>query len=155
MMYISALLIGVVAGIRALTALAAVSWAAHLGWLPLENTTLAFLGYQWTPWIFTILALGEYVTDVLPQTPSRKVPVQLGARLVSGGFSGAAIGLAGGSWLGGLVAGLIGAVIGTYGSAPVRASLAEAFGRDLPAAFIEDAIAIVISIAIVAVFMTH
>ena len=155
MMYILALLIGVIAGIRALTAPAAVSWAAHLGWLPLENTPLAFLGYQWTPWIFTILALGEYVTDVLPQTPSRKVPVQLGARLVSGGFSGAAIGLAGGSWLGGLVAGVIGAVIGTYGSAPVRANLAKAFGRDLPAAVFEDAVAIVVSYLIVAVGVAH
>ncbi len=151
MTFILALLIGVVAGIRALTAPTAVSWAAHLGWLPLENTPLAFLGYQWTPWIFTILALGEYVTDVLPQTPSRKVPMQLSARLVSGGFSGAAIGLAGGSWLGGLVAGVIGAAIGTYGSAPIRAGLAKTLGRDLPAALLEDAVAIVAGILIVAV----
>ena len=42
--YLLALLIGVVAGLRALTAPAAVSWAAHLGWLHLQNTWLAFLG---------------------------------------------------------------------------------------------------------------
>ncbi|WP_425993766.1 hypothetical protein [Caulobacter sp. DWR1-3-2b1] len=33
--YLLALLIGVVAGLRAMTAPAAISWAAHLGWLPL------------------------------------------------------------------------------------------------------------------------
>ena len=43
-MLAAAFLIGVVAGLRALTAPAAVSWAAHLGWLKLEGTWLAFLG---------------------------------------------------------------------------------------------------------------
>ena len=42
-----ALLIGVVAGLRTFTAPAAVSWAAYLGWLPLGNTALAFLGSVW------------------------------------------------------------------------------------------------------------
>ncbi|HEY1434389.1 MAG TPA: DUF4126 domain-containing protein, partial [Thermoanaerobaculia bacterium] len=40
-----AFLIGVVAGLRVMTAPAAVSWAARLGWLHLEGTPLAFLGY--------------------------------------------------------------------------------------------------------------
>ncbi len=39
--YVLALLIGVIAGLRALTAPAAVSWAAWLGWLPLQGTPLA------------------------------------------------------------------------------------------------------------------
>ena len=47
-MYVLAFLIGVVAGLRALTPLAAVSWAARLGWLHLENTWLAFLGFAAT-----------------------------------------------------------------------------------------------------------
>ena len=51
-----ALLIGIVAGLRAMTAPAAVSWAAHLGWLELSGTWLAFLGFAWTPWIVTALA---------------------------------------------------------------------------------------------------
>ena len=41
----------------------------------------------------------------------------------------------------GVVAGLR-AIIGTRGGAAVRARLAAAFGRDLPAALIEDVIAI-------------
>jgi uncharacterized membrane protein len=140
--YLFALLIGVIAGLRAMTAPAAVSWAAALGWLNLQDTGLAFLGYKFTPYIFTVLAVVELITDQLPQTPSRKVPMQFAARIVSGGFCGAAIGAAGGSWIGGLVVGAVGAVIGTLGGAELRSRLAKAFGKDLPAALIEDVIAI-------------
>jgi uncharacterized membrane protein len=41
------------------------------------------------------------------------------------------------------MAGAIGAVIGTLGGRAFRARLANAFGRDRPAAFIEDAVAYV------------
>lgn len=147
--YILALLIGVVAGLRAMTAPAAVSWAAHLGWLPLQDTPLAFLGFTVTPYIFTVLAIVELITDQLPKTPSRTVPMQFGARIVLGGLSGAAIGAAHGGLLGGLIAGVVGAVIGTLGGAKVRGALARTFGRDLPAALIEDAVAIVGAVLIV------
>ena len=100
--YLLALLIGIVAGLRTMTAPAAVSWAAHLGWLQLGESWLGFLGHWVTPWIFTLLAAAELVTDQLPSTPSRKVPMQFGARIVSGGLCGAAIGLAGGNLVGGL-----------------------------------------------------
>ena len=143
MLFILAFLIGGVAGLRAMVAPAAVSWAAHLGWLPLQDSALAFLGYAWTPWIFTIMALGELVTDQLPATPSRTVPAQFGARIVSGALCGAAIGATGGSLVGGLVAGVIGAVVGTLGGAAVRGRLSAAFGSDRPAALIEDAVAII------------
>jgi uncharacterized membrane protein len=133
---------GVVAGLRAMTAPAAVSWAARLGWLNLAPTSLAFLGYAFTPWIFTALALGELVTDQLPTTPSRKVPLQFGTRLLTGGLSGAAIGAASGQLAIGLLAGVVGAVIGTLGGAAVRGRLTASFGQDRPAALIEDAIAI-------------
>jgi uncharacterized membrane protein len=136
------LLIGVVAGLRTMTAPAAVSWAARIGWLNLAPTSLAFLGYAFTPWVLTALALAELVNDKLPSTPSRTVPPQFGARLVSGGLSGAAIGAAHGGLFIGLVAGIVGAVIGTLGGRTCRAQLARAFGSDRPAAFIEDAVAI-------------
>ena len=38
-----ALLIGVVAGLRSLTAPAAVAWAAHLQWLDLRHTSVALM----------------------------------------------------------------------------------------------------------------
>ena len=137
-----ALLIGVIAGLRAMTAPAAISWAAYLGWLDLSGTWLAFLGHDWTPWIVTALAVGELITDQWPKTPSRTVPVQFGTRLVVGAICGAALGTFGGSWLGGAVAGVVGAVIGTLAGRAARAKLAAAFGRDLPAALLEDAVAI-------------
>lgn len=148
--YVLALFIGIIAGLRAMTAPAAVSWAAYLGWLPLAGTSLAFLGFKATPYIFTVLAVVELVTDQLPETPSRKVPMQFGARVILGGLSGAAIsgahgGLAGGWIVGalGAVVGIVGAVIGTLGGASVRAAMARTFGRDAPAALIEDVVAVV------------
>jgi len=148
-LYLFALLIGVIAGLRAMTAPAAVAWAAHLGWLPLAGTPLAWLGATVTPWIFTALALAELVSDQLPKTPSRKVPPQFITRVVSGGFCGAAIGMTSGMWIGGMIAGAIGAVIGTLGGADIRGRLAKAFGKDLPAALLEDLVAVGGGLAIV------
>ena len=148
--FVLPLLIGVIAGLRAMTAPAAVSWAAHLGWLKLESTSLAFLGYAYTPWIFTVLALGELITDQLPTTPSRTVPVQFGTRIIVGALTGAAIGAHGGSLATGAVAGIIGAVIGTLGGRAARGKLAASFGQDRPAAIIEDLVAIVGAYLIVA-----
>ena len=136
------LLIGVIAGLRAMTAPAAISLAARAGRLDLSTTNLAFLGYAYTPWIFTVLALVELVTDQLPTTPSRTVPIQFGTRILMGGLTGGAIGASGGALTLGVIAGIVGAVIGTLGGRAVRARLAAAFGSDRPAAVIEDVIAI-------------
>ena len=125
-----------------MTGLAAVSWAAQLGWMHLEGTWLAFLGYSWTPWILTLGAVGELVTDQLPTTPSRTVPVQFGARIVMGAACGAAVSAPSGSMLVGAVVGVLGAVAGTLGGRWLRGRLAAAFGSDRPAAFLEDALAI-------------
>lgn len=140
--YMLAFLIGVVAGLRAMTAPAAVSWGAALGWLHLKGTWLAFMGFKFTPYIFTLLAIVELVSDQLPKTPSRKVPQQFGARVLSGALCGAAIGASGGSWVVGLILGGIGAVVGTLGGYEFRSRLARAAGSDLPIALLEDAIAI-------------
>ena len=152
MIYLLALLIGVIAGLRAMTAPAAVSWAACLHWIDLDNTWLAFLGYRWTPWVLTVLAIGELITDQLPSTPSRTVPVQFGTRIVSGALTGAALTAAGGSWIAGGILGAIGAVVGTLGGRAARAALAARFGKDRPAAIIEDVAAIVGAALIVSTF---
>lgn len=148
MPYLLAFLIGCVAGLRTMTAPAAVSWAAHLGWLHLETTWLAFLGYAWTPWIVSLLAVGELIVDQLPSTPSRTELRGFTARIVAGGVSGAAIGTAGGTMAGGMLAGIAGAVVGTLAGHSFRARLAVAFHKDPPAAFIEDAIALGSALAI-------
>jgi uncharacterized membrane protein len=59
--------IGFVAGLRSLTAPAAVSWAAHLGWLDLQGSPLAFMGSTAAVAIFSMLALAELVADKLPR----------------------------------------------------------------------------------------
>src|SRR5918997_4472816 len=149
MLVVLAFLIGVVAGLRAMTAPAVVSWAAFFGLLDLEGTWLAFLGYQFTPWILTVLAIGELITDQLPTTPSRKLLLPFVTRIIVGGLCGAAIAAKSGSLLGGLVAGVLGGVAGTLGGAEGRARLAAAFGKDRPAAFIEDSVAILGAMLIV------
>lgn len=142
MIYALALLIGAVAGLRAMTAPAAVGIAACVGWLSLDGTPLAFLASSWAAGILGLLALLELAGDKRPSTPSRKVPLQFGTRLVTGGLSGAALGAAGGALVPGLIAGLAGAALGTLGGAALRARLAGAFGRDLPAALAEDLLAV-------------
>jgi uncharacterized membrane protein len=141
--YVFAFLIGVIAGPRAMTAPAVVSWAARLGWLHVENTWLAFLGFTATPYIISVLAIGELIADKLPNTPSRKAPPGFIARIVTGGLSGAALGASGGSWIVGLIAGVIGAIAGTFGGYEFRSRLVKATGgKDLPIALLEDLIAI-------------
>lgn len=141
--FVLAFLIGVISGLRSLTAPAVVSWAARFGWLPLENTSLAFLGYPITSYILSALAIGELVNDKLPKTPSRKEPVPFIARIVMGGLSGAAFGAAGQALIGGLLAGALGGVAGTLGGYEFRSRLVKATGgKDLPIALLEDAIAV-------------
>jgi uncharacterized membrane protein len=145
-----AFFIGVIAGLRALMAPTIVSWAAGLGWLPLGGTPFNFLSHSVTRYILSVLALGELVNDKLPKTPSRKVPPQFIARIVTGAFSGAAIGASKEMWIGGLVAGAIGAVAGTLGGSEIRTRLVKATGgKDLPIALLEDVIAIVGALLIV------
>ncbi|MGZ4836243.1 MAG: DUF4126 domain-containing protein [Terriglobales bacterium] len=151
--YMWAFLIGVIAGLRSMTAPAAVSWAARLGWLHLENTGLAFLGFAFTPYIFTVLAIGELIADKLPKTPSRKTPGPFAGRIVTGALSGAALGAANQGLAGGLVAGALGGIAGTLGGYEFRARLVKAIGgNDLPIALLEDIIAIGGAILIVSRF---
>ena len=137
-----ALLIGVAAGLRALAPLAVISWASHSGWLQLQGTWLAFLGANVTAYSVSALALGELVNDKLPKTPSRKVPIQFGGRIFSGALCGAALAAPSGVAFVGLLLGAVGAVIGTLGGAAALARLGQAFGKDLPAALLEDVVAV-------------
>src|SRR5580698_4666574 len=89
-----ALAIGVVAGLRTFTAPAVVCWAAHLGWINLHGSHLAFLGSIITAVIVSLLAIAELVNDKLPKTPNRTTPGPLGARIAMGGLSGATLAIA-------------------------------------------------------------
>jgi uncharacterized membrane protein len=86
-----ALAVGIIAGLRAMTGAAAAAWAAYLGVLPVTGTWLAWLASPWAVGIVTVFALVELVTDQLPSTPSRKVPVQFGTRVLIGAVTGGSL----------------------------------------------------------------
>jgi uncharacterized membrane protein len=148
---IAAFLLGAASGLRALAGLAVVSWAAHLGYFHLGHTWLAFLGYAVSPYILTLLAVVEMVNDKRSKTPSRKVPPQFIVRVVMGTLCGAALGLSTVQLVVCLIAGAVGSVGGTLIGASARASGARLLSRDLPAALIEDAVTI--GLSVVAVFI--
>ena len=81
---LAALLIGVVAGMRAMTAPGGGELGGRAWMDPGRRHSIGFLANRFTPWVFTLLALGEFVTNQLPTTPSRTVPLQFGTRLVLG-----------------------------------------------------------------------
>jgi uncharacterized membrane protein len=156
--------IGVIAGLRSLTAPAVTAWAAHLGWLNLRNTSLAFLGSTAAVAVLTLLALVELVTDKLPVTPSRLKPPGLIARFVMGGLSGAAVALAGAlvclianiqlhSLALGAVLGAAGGIAGAFAGYQVRTRLVRALKvPDFVIAVLEDLIAIAAGLCIVSRF---
>jgi len=136
--------IGFVAGLRSLTAPAAVAWAAHLGWIHLEGTPLAFMGSKWTVVVFTVLALVELVGDQLPQTPARTAAVGVSARIVTGSLTGACLAAGGGAqiWLG-MIFGVVGAIAGAFGGYHARVGLVRSLRvPDFAIALPEDIIAV-------------
>jgi uncharacterized membrane protein len=136
--------IGVVAGLRALTAPAAVAWAAHLGWLHLDDSHLAFMASIWAVVLFSALAILELIGDLLPTTPSRIAPAPLAARIISGGFCGACLCVPGNQSLFMWTAlGAIGAVVGAFGGYELRKRLVAGLNvKDIFIAIPEDLIAI-------------
>src|SRR6202789_1210197 len=107
--------IAMISGLRALTAPAVVCWAAHLGWVNLQNSHLAWMGSTAAVAIFSILALAEIVNDKLPATPSRLAPPSLVVRSITGALAGTALAIAAGqSVLLGIVLGALGALAGSF-----------------------------------------
>lgn len=145
-----ALGIGVIAGLRSLTAPAVVAWAAVLHWINLNGTWASWLAHPVTVTIVTILAVGELITDKLPKTPSRTAPPSFAARIALGAFAGAVIGTAWGFTWSALGAGIIGAVLGTLGGYQARTRLVASHGHDLPIALLEDAVAVLGGFALAA-----
>ena len=143
-MLLLAFLIGVIAGLRALTAPAVVAWALHRGWLDVQHTSLAFMGSTAAVVAFTVLALAELVGDKLPSTPSRTKPPGLIARIVLGGLSGAVVAASGSqSAMLGAILGAAGGIAGTFAGYKARTHLVRQFKvPDFVIACLEDAVAI-------------
>ena len=150
--YESVLLLGVCTGSRTLTPIAVVSWFAykHTG---TGSPALAltgwrsFIGNPISVGVFTLMALGEYVGDKLPNTPSRKSAVGLAGRTAFGTAAGVILApkVGGNAVIAGL-AGATGALLGTFGGWWVRTELAKRVGKDWPVAVVEDCVTIAASI---------
>ena len=141
--------IGIVAGLRSLTAPAVVAWGAHLGWLNLHASPLAFMGSTTAVAIFSLLAIGELIADKLPTTPKRTAPAPLAARVITGGLCGACLWAASGiSLLAGTLLGAIGSVIGAFLGYNVRRRLVLHI-KDVVVAVCEDVITIGLALFLV------
>jgi uncharacterized membrane protein len=143
--------IGFVAGLRSLTAPAAVSWAAHLGWLDLHGSPLAFMGSTAAVVIFSILAVAELVADKLPMTPSRTTPGGLIVRVVMGALAAACLSVSAGEpVLMGAALGGIGGVIGAFTGYELRRRLVRGLKvKDAVIAILEDLVALGLAYLIV------
>ena len=139
-----ALAIGFVAGLRSMTAPAAVSWAARLGWIDLNGSPLHWMGSGVAVAVFSVAAVAELVADKLPTTGRRTAPGPLIARIILGGLAGACLAIsARGPWLAGAVLGGVGAVIGAFAGYETRRRLVRALGvKDAAVAIVEDLVAI-------------
>jgi uncharacterized membrane protein len=142
--FLLAFLIGVIAGLRTMTAPAVVAWAANRHWLNLFKSPFAFMGSTAAVAVFTVLALCELIIDKLPSTPSRtKLPGLIG-RGVLGGLSGAVVAASGAQSIAvGAVLGVAGAIAGAFAGYEIRRRLVRALKvPDFVIALLEDAVAI-------------
>ena len=140
-----ALGLGFASGLRSLTPAAVLAWAAHFGWLNLNNTPLAFMGSTIAAVIFSLVAIFELIGDVRPSTPKRTAPAPLIARIVMGGLCGACIQYATSNqgWMLGAILGAIGAVVGAFTGYEVRRKLVASLNiKDIFVALSEDLITI-------------
>ena len=142
--FVLAFAIGIVSGMRSLTAPAIAAWAARRNWLNLAGSRLAFMGSTAAVAIFTVLAIAELIADKLPSTPSRTAPVGLIARFFCGALSGACVGVsAGQAPTMGAILGAAGGLAGAFAGYQWRTGLVKALKvPDIVIALLEDAIAI-------------
>ena len=151
--YISAALLGAVAGLRSMMPLAALAITmsrrpelvpalAPIRWFAIRAVAI----------VFGLAAIGEIIVDKLRRTPNRTALGPFVGRVVSGGIAGAAVVQLGhiNPWIGAGL-GVIGAILGTFGAFHARRWLGKTTGiRDPYIGALEDAIAIAVAAAVLA-----
>ena len=145
-------LLGVATGLRTMTPMAVLCWFAYLGYLPVQGTWAAWTARLSVAILFTVLALGEYVGDKLPQTPNRTSPGPLLARIIFAGVGGSICATAiHGARLEGVLLAVAGAPVGAFGGFMIRRDIVQKLGcSDWPIALVED-----ISAVLAAMFALH
>src|SRR4051812_41743369 len=141
--------IGLVAGLRSMTAPAIVSWGGFLGWIDLSTGPFYFFTYRAVLVLLTAWAALELVLDKTDKLGRRTEPLGLIFRIVTGSVSGAAVyRAAGGAIITGAIIGLAGAIIGTLvGYYSRRAIVAKGRISDLPVAIVEDILAVALGLS--------
>ena len=135
--------IGGVAGLRPMTALAAMAWAVRRGRIQTEPSPIVvWMLSAATSKRIAQLAISELIVDKLPFTPSRLKPKPLTLRIVTGTICGAALySTAKRSIADGAVLGGAGAIAGSVAGYQIRKRLRRDM-PDLAVALLEDAVAV-------------
>jgi uncharacterized membrane protein len=154
MLILTISLIGISAGLRTFTAPAVVAWAGWLGSIDLGPTPFSFMASPVAAVIFTLLAGGEYIWDLLPNTPSRtQVPALIG-RALTGTFSAACLIATTSPNFSSCILGGVAAVFGAIAGHDARVRLVRTLDvKDYFIAIPEDLIAI--GLAILSVVMIN
>ena len=152
---VRALMLGAVAGMRSMLAPAAISKLGIPGKSSPDHPLRTWIQSPDARLILTALALGELIADKLPFVPSRKAPPAFLARVFSGALSAAALNDNAEALPLVLIFGAAGSVLGTWGGSALRSALAEAFGKDFPAALLEDCLAVALACSALADIPAH
>lgn len=144
---IRSVLIGAVAGARAMTPLAAVANAARNGELPADSGAPALLSHPLVSAATLALAVGELAGDKMKSAPDRIVIPGMAARLMTGAIAGAALAPRR-DWLAGATLGTAAAVGMSYLSWWARLAAMRRFGQTRTGA-VEDALVLASTVAII------
>jgi uncharacterized membrane protein len=144
---IKSMLMGFVAGMRAMTPLAAVTQAARHGTLPADNGLPAFVAHSTFANIALLLAGGELLGDKWSRAPDRIVAAGMLARITTGAFAGAALAPRDRREVGAVV-GAATAVGASYLTFHARMRALRRFGQ-VRSGLVEDAVAIGMALCLV------
>ena len=142
---IASLLMGIVAGSRSMTPLAAVSLLARRRRLRGRRPFATLLARPWVAAGATALAVAEFLGDKMRSAPNRTVPPGMAARLMTGGIAGAALA---DDRKSGAVAGAAAAVASSYLTLAVRERFIDRYGQR-PTGIVEDALVVALALWIV------
>ena len=125
--YIKAISMGVIAGMRSMSAPAFVSnYLAPQNSKELANSSFSFMGSARVANVLKIAAVGEMVADKIPSIPARISPGPLAARIISGAVCGASICAAEGERIDiGAIAGGLSAIGSAYAFYHLRRVIGE------------------------------
>lgn len=144
---LSAFLMGLVGGQRAMTPLAAVAVSAASGRLPANSGAPRILAHPLVAAGAVVLAMGEMAGDKQKTAPDRIVPIGLIARFITSAVAGASLSPKRDRWLGAAVGGTT-ALLASYPGWRTRVATMSQYGQT-PTGLVEDALVVASAIAIV------